>query len=194
MYKICTACSPCTPHAAEPAFKSCFAQQHRHQESPINTPAQLNLHSVTATHKLSAPTPPRPALSHGAKEEGHRQEGGRTAAASSRQQARSSGRQADAHALARTRRTQEAKKDGAGVPTGDIEGASAEELNQKITTLEKEKNKEEEYRNYMQLERVRRRRRRRRRWRLHKWRACMRKPSASPRMHPVRRPHVAWAY
>lgn len=30
---------------------------------------------------------------------------------------------------------------------------SVEELNQKITTLEKEKNKEEEYRNYMQLER-----------------------------------------
>ncbi len=29
-----------------------------------------------------------------------------------------------------------------------------EELNQKISTLEKEKNKEEEYRNYMQLERV----------------------------------------
>lgn len=29
-----------------------------------------------------------------------------------------------------------------------------EELNQKIGTLEKEKNKEEEYRNYMQLERV----------------------------------------
>lgn len=38
--------------------------------------------------------------------------------------------------------------------TGDIEGASVEELNQKIGTLEKEKNKEEEYRNYMQLERV----------------------------------------
>uniref|UniRef100_A0A7S0X897 Growth arrest-specific protein 8 domain-containing protein n=1 Tax=Mantoniella antarctica TaxID=81844 RepID=A0A7S0X897_9CHLO len=32
-------------------------------------------------------------------------------------------------------------------------GASTEELNAKITTLEKEKNKEEEYRNYMQLER-----------------------------------------
>lgn len=47
----------------------------------------------------------------------------------------------------------ESKKDGAGAPTGDIEGASAEELNQKIGTLEKEKNKEEEYRNYMQLER-----------------------------------------
>lgn len=45
----------------------------------------------------------------------------------------------------------EKKKD---VPTGDVEGASVEELNQKITTLEKEKNKEEEYRNYMQLERV----------------------------------------
>lgn len=40
------------------------------------------------------------------------------------------------------------------MPTGDIEGASLEELNQKISTLEKEKNKEEEYRNYMQLERV----------------------------------------
>ena len=37
-----------------------------------------------------------------------------------------------------------------------MEGASIEELNQKISTLEKEKNKEEEYRNYMQLERVRR--------------------------------------
>jgi len=36
-----------------------------------------------------------------------------------------------------------------------VEGASVEELNQKIHTLEKEKNKEEEYRNYMQLERVR---------------------------------------
>ena len=35
-----------------------------------------------------------------------------------------------------------------------MEGASIEELNQKIVTLEKEKNKEEEYRNYMQLERV----------------------------------------
>lgn len=31
---------------------------------------------------------------------------------------------------------------------------SVDELNQKIATLEKEKNKEEEYRNYMQLERV----------------------------------------
>ncbi|KAG2423813.1 hypothetical protein HXX76_014973 [Chlamydomonas incerta] len=45
----------------------------------------------------------------------------------------------------------ESKKDA--VATGDIEGASVEELNQKIGTLEKEKNKEEEYRNYMQLER-----------------------------------------
>ncbi|KAK3248040.1 Dynein regulatory complex subunit 4 [Cymbomonas tetramitiformis] len=36
---------------------------------------------------------------------------------------------------------------------GDVEAASSEELNSKITTLEKEKNKEEEYRNYMQLER-----------------------------------------
>lgn len=34
-----------------------------------------------------------------------------------------------------------------------VEGASVEELNQKLGTLEKEKNKEEEYRNYMQLER-----------------------------------------
>ena len=47
---------------------------------------------------------------------------------------------------------QDKKKDG--VPSGDVEGASVEELNQKIATLEKEKNKEEEYRNYMQLERV----------------------------------------
>lgn len=47
---------------------------------------------------------------------------------------------------------QEKKKEG--VPAGDIEGASVDELNQKIGTLEKEKNKEEEYRNYMQLERV----------------------------------------
>lgn len=48
-----------------------------------------------------------------------------------------------------------AKKDKKkeGVPSGDVEGASIEELNQKIGTLEKEKNKEEEYRNYMQLER-----------------------------------------
>ncbi|CAD7697580.1 unnamed protein product [Ostreobium quekettii] len=38
-------------------------------------------------------------------------------------------------------------------PGGDVEAASIEELNQKIATLEKEKNKEEEYRNYMQLER-----------------------------------------
>jgi hypothetical protein len=36
-----------------------------------------------------------------------------------------------------------------------VEAASNEELHQKIQTLEKEKNKEEEYRNYMQLERVR---------------------------------------
>ncbi|GMH42905.1 hypothetical protein BSKO_10827 [Bryopsis sp. KO-2023] len=36
---------------------------------------------------------------------------------------------------------------------GDVEAASIEELNQKIGILEKEKNKEEEYRNYMQLER-----------------------------------------
>uniref|UniRef100_A0A7S0URD1 Growth arrest-specific protein 8 domain-containing protein n=1 Tax=Polytomella parva TaxID=51329 RepID=A0A7S0URD1_9CHLO len=44
----------------------------------------------------------------------------------------------------------EKKKDA---PLGDIEGASIEELNQKLSNLEKEKNKEEEYRNYMQLER-----------------------------------------
>lgn len=37
---------------------------------------------------------------------------------------------------------------------GDVEAASIEELNQKIGILEKEKNKEEEYRNYMQLERA----------------------------------------
>ena len=36
-----------------------------------------------------------------------------------------------------------------------MEAASIEELHQKIQTLEKENNKEEEYRNYMQLERVR---------------------------------------
>jgi hypothetical protein len=35
-----------------------------------------------------------------------------------------------------------------------VEAASIEELHQKIQTLEREKNKEEEYRNYMQLERV----------------------------------------
>lgn len=49
--------------------------------------------------------------------------------------------------------TKEKKKDAGNV--GDVEGASIEELSQKIGTLEKEKNKEEEYRNYMQLERVR---------------------------------------
>jgi hypothetical protein len=48
---------------------------------------------------------------------------------------------------------QEKKKDAPAA--GDVEGASIEELSQKIMTLEKEKNKEEEYRNYMQLERVR---------------------------------------
>jgi hypothetical protein len=46
------------------------------------------------------------------------------------------------------------KKDGAA-PTADLEAASLEELNQKVVTLEREKNKEEDYRNYMQLERVR---------------------------------------
>jgi hypothetical protein len=35
-----------------------------------------------------------------------------------------------------------------------VEAASIEELHQKIQTLEIENNKEEEYRNYMQLERV----------------------------------------
>jgi hypothetical protein len=53
------------------------------------------------------------------------------------------------------------KKDGvasaaaAGAGSGDVEAASIEELHQRIQTLEREKNKEEEYRNYMQLERVR---------------------------------------
>jgi hypothetical protein len=47
----------------------------------------------------------------------------------------------------------DAKKDAGAA--GDVEAASIEELHQKIQTLEKEKNKEEEYRNYMQLERVR---------------------------------------
>jgi hypothetical protein len=48
-----------------------------------------------------------------------------------------------------------AAKEPKDVPaTGDVEAASIEELHQKIQTLEKEKNKEEEYRNYMQLERV----------------------------------------
>lgn len=48
------------------------------------------------------------------------------------------------------------KKDGDAAGAGsEVEAASTEELNSKINTLEKEKNKEEEYRNYMQLERVR---------------------------------------
>lgn len=48
-----------------------------------------------------------------------------------------------------------AQKKGAtdAVPQ-DLEAASLEELNQKILSLEREKNKEEEHRNYMQLERV----------------------------------------
>ena len=50
---------------------------------------------------------------------------------------------------------QEGRRRDAPATTGDVDGASIEELNQKIHTLEKEKNKEEEYRNYMQLERVR---------------------------------------
>lgn len=48
------------------------------------------------------------------------------------------------------------QKKGGDAPPADLEAASLEELHQKILTLEKEKNKEEEYRNYMQLERVRR--------------------------------------
>jgi hypothetical protein len=47
------------------------------------------------------------------------------------------------------------QKKGGDAPPADLEAASLEELHQKILTLEKEKNKEEEYRNYMQLERVR---------------------------------------
>lgn len=43
---------------------------------------------------------------------------------------------------------------GGDAPAAVLEAASLEELHQKIITLEKEKNKEEEYRNYMQLERV----------------------------------------
>lgn len=50
------------------------------------------------------------------------------------------------------------KKAKDAAPAADVEGPSIEELNQKIVTLEKEKTKEEEYRNYMQLERVRMRR------------------------------------
>ena len=44
------------------------------------------------------------------------------------------------------------KKDAPVAAAMDV--ISVDELNQKIATLEKEKNKEEEYRNYMQLERV----------------------------------------
>ena len=44
------------------------------------------------------------------------------------------------------------KKDAPSAAAMDV--VSVDELNQKIATLEKEKNKEEEYRNYMQLERV----------------------------------------
>jgi len=44
------------------------------------------------------------------------------------------------------------KKDAPAAASMDV--VSVDELNQKIATLEKEKNKEEEYRNYMQLERV----------------------------------------
>jgi len=44
------------------------------------------------------------------------------------------------------------KNDAPAAAAMDV--VSVDELNQKIATLEKEKNKEEEYRNYMQLERV----------------------------------------
>ena len=44
------------------------------------------------------------------------------------------------------------KKDAPSAAAMDV--VSIDELNQKIATLEKEKSKEEEYRNYMQLERV----------------------------------------
>ena len=47
------------------------------------------------------------------------------------------------------------QKKGGDAPTTDLEAASLDELNQKVVTLEREKNKEEDYRNYMQLERVR---------------------------------------
>ena len=47
------------------------------------------------------------------------------------------------------------QKKGGDAPAADLEAASLEELNHKIVTLEREKNKEEDYRNYMQLERVR---------------------------------------
>ncbi|KAK9806160.1 hypothetical protein WJX72_003639 [[Myrmecia] bisecta] len=51
-------------------------------------------------------------------------------------------------------KAKEAKqKDAAPKGGPELESASIEELSQKIATLEKEKNKEEEYRNYMQLER-----------------------------------------
>lgn len=49
----------------------------------------------------------------------------------------------------------DAKKQQEPGAAGDVEAASIEELHQKIHALEKEKNKEEECRNYMQLERVR---------------------------------------
>lgn len=47
------------------------------------------------------------------------------------------------------------KKDAPAAAALDV--VSVDELTQKIATLEREKNKEEEYRNYMQLERVRQR-------------------------------------
>ena len=47
------------------------------------------------------------------------------------------------------------KKDKKDAPaSAAVDVVSVDELNQKIATLEREKNKEEEYRNYMQLERV----------------------------------------
>lgn len=49
---------------------------------------------------------------------------------------------------------QEERKKDAVNKGPEMASVSLDELNQKISTLEKEKNKEEEYRNYMQLERV----------------------------------------
>eukprot|EP01023_Acetabularia_acetabulum_P030875 TRINITY_DN2907_c0_g1_i1.p1 TRINITY_DN2907_c0_g1~~TRINITY_DN2907_c0_g1_i1.p1 ORF type:complete len:471 (-),score=93.65 TRINITY_DN2907_c0_g1_i1:347-1759(-) len=46
-----------------------------------------------------------------------------------------------------------AKKESKETIGGDVEGTSLEELSSKISILEREKNKEEEYRSYMQLER-----------------------------------------
>ncbi|DBA75681.1 hypothetical protein WJX79_005311 [Trebouxia sp. C0005] len=52
---------------------------------------------------------------------------------------------------AKERKDKKGKKDAPAAAAVDV--VSVDELNQKIATLEKEKNKEEEYRNYMQLER-----------------------------------------